>query len=478
MTNTPSLRKLRALLLTTTIAIGLTTVSVFDSASAGFSGIEVNYQVFGPDFAAVGDALTLELFDSNGALVPGCNSSVGNGSGTRLLSCNTGVLSNGQTYTLGVDTVDAAYFVSYASCSQSDREMLDTSDFPDAVVAFNGGFESCQVQISQTPTLYIDKVTTGGPLGASDFTLEIYDDSGALVPITPAVVDPDDALCTIPITNGLQESADSLLDPSICAAIVLEPGSYTMGEILPDYGYDESSLSCVSTSPVIVEILPSPAFDFTHGEFGSDTLCTLTNDYITQVVTADIVVENDSGGTATGADFTIEVFQAGSLVASGVDPAPNDPTASFVSDPLPIGDYTFGISGPEGYETTIDVTIEEVDVATEQLPSPAADFTLSRTQTAAALLTVNDPLQATTTTSTTTTTTVAPTTTTTTVAPSTAPAATDAPTTAAPTTAAPVTTVRPTTQLPATGSTSSTLLLLGLALFALGSGTILTARRS
>jgi LPXTG-motif cell wall-anchored protein len=177
-----------------------------------------------------------------------------------------------------------------------------------------------------------------------------------------------------------------------------------------------------------------------------DVHCTLANEYFTQTVTADINVVNDDGGTAQGSAFTIEVYDASNtLVAEGVDPEPGtgNASASFV---LPVGSYSFGVNGPAGYTATVVVVQEEL--AQARIDDPSAAFTLSRSVTAPAVITADDP----------------------------APLATTTTSTVAPTTAAP-TTVDPNAVLPATGTTSSTILMLALAAFFLGSGTVLVTRR-
>jgi LPXTG-motif cell wall-anchored protein len=169
---------------------------------------------------------------------------------------------------------------------------------------------------------------------------------------------------------------------------------------------------------------------------------------VSQIVSADIVVANDDNGTATGADFTIEVYDTGgTLVASGPDPEPGTGNASaeFV---LAAGNYTFGVSGPAGYVTAVVVTI--VPAAAEIIDDASAQFTLTPGEVVSAVLTADD---------------IAPATTTTTT-----------------TTLAPTTTQGPTTTaigvLPATGNDqSSTLALVAAMLVLLGAGTLLVTRR-
>jgi LPXTG-motif cell wall-anchored protein len=448
-------------------ALAIITAFGFSTATAVEAGdvngaVDITYHFSGGDDALVAAGTAGgELFDGSGLqLTAHCSDMPETGDQSNAQFTTRCSNLTPQSYTIGVTDIDG-YFVEHARCNANTLQKA--IDHPGASFDLEtGSFAACDILLAPNPTLYIDKLTTGnGPLGASDFTLEIYDDQGVLIPITPAIVDPVDAQCSFELQQDLlQLDASSLTDPSICAAVQLPPGDYTLGEVLPEYGYAESSLICENErveGPV--KILASPEFDFSHGQFGGDTLCTLTNDYVTQTVSADIEVINDGDGTATGADFTIEVFDnTGMVVASGLDPEPGTGNAS-VEFVLPIGPYTFGVEGPEGYVSTVVITAVPVEVPGKVIEGSAAMFTLSPIQTVAAVITADDPAVVATTT-TTTTTTAAPTTTT------------------APTTAAPTTTDSPTAELPATGSSSSNLMLLAFALLALGGGTVLVTRRS
>lgn len=473
------------------------------------NGVRVRYQVQGGDDPdAAGDALEFKLFEEGGDEVTGC---VAAGSGS-LRSC---LFEDSQAgpgvYVLGLSNVDNAYWLRAIGCSgavvapRADRNSRDVSPdevnfkvFGNAYFTYNPGDPvECTLFFRPKPILYIDKVVdnsaaaaTASTLDARDFTIEIYDDGGELVP-TGSIVDPDDAQC-----------APSLPSNALCAAVHLANGNFTMGEVLPEYGYEATDLSC--TTPLAgknsIEILPTPGFAFTHSNVQGteETLCTLTNQYVSQTVRADIDIINDSGRTATGADFIIEVFDSsGNLVASGIDPEPGNGNTS-VEFILPIGPYTFGVDGPDGYDTSATVTPTGQPAGIEIIDT-GADFTLTRTQGAVAIIRANDQAATTTTTTATTTTTTVPTTTTaipTTTVPTTAmtatvptttatsPTTTTAPTTIAPTTAAPTTTTRaqapPTRILPATGSnttSTSPLVLLALVLITLGGGVLVGARR-
>ncbi len=440
MDTTRTLHRTGRLLLATLATIGIATVSVGGTASAGNTQGQAILNVTYLMPAAVGqsaaDALEPELFlsgsdisDTASRCTESDTATPELGSLTMELNCN---LEPGREHVIGVDMLPPDHYVAFVSCR---TPLVDEAiDLPDASLTPDPfTITDCDVFIEPFPTVYIDKVTTGdGPLDSTDFTLEIYDDAGTLVDGT--VADPSTDVCSL-----------SDRDDTKCAAVTLPPGDYALGEVLPDYGYDLSSASCIAEVPG--ERFPSPIGEFTHGEFGADTYCAITNEYLTQTVTADLVVVNDDGGTATGADFTIEVFDnSGTKVAEGPDPEPGTGNASAEFD-LPIGDYTFGVAGPAGYTSSAVVTPVDVAVATEIIET-GADFTTTRTQSAAGVITVDDPPAATTTTTTTTTT-------------------------------LPATTTTITATLPETGSSSQLpMMLIALAFLGLGGAAIITTRRT
>ncbi|MFN3257156.1 MAG: hypothetical protein ACE37B_15830 [Ilumatobacter sp.] len=452
----------RAAAILAMIAAGVGFVGVADTVEAGEPTeasidliVEVSPFRVDPDSAAAGDALTLQLTDE-GTPVAGC---IPSGAGAeRRLTCgeNTASLQDGGTYSLEVLGISPGYYVSTVECLANETPIVTPDELPIDVTFQSGADVTCFVEIERGPVLYIDKVVSGGPLGSSDFPLEIYDADGALVE-TGAITDPSNDVCSF---EPLIQLPPGLIDTDLCAGVRLAPGTYTLGEVLPDYGYEAVFVTCEIDSQGGREVLPSPAFDVTHGEIPfADTLCTLRNEYVTELVRADIEIVNDSGGSATGADFTIEVYDsAGTIVASGVDPAPGVGNASFEAV-LPIGAYTFGVAGPEGYEASATVTPVVDDDQTEVIDDASAQFSLSRDLGVAGVIVVDDQVAPTTTTTTTTTTTVAP-------------------TTAAPTTAAPTTTI--VMLLPETGQSDSMLplMLVALLLIGFGGAAIASTRRT
>ncbi len=133
------------------------------------------------------------------------------------------------------------------------------------------------------------------------------------------------------------------------------------------------------------EKLRSPAFDFVHSPKAPDTYCTITNTYVTDTIDVDLVVVNDSGRAANGAEFLIEVYDnTGAIVATAADPGTGNASATFT---LPIDPYTLGFSGPDGYDGTAEVTADERPRA--QIAGPGAQFTIADFLTTA-IVTVKD----------------------------------------------------------------------------------------
>lgn len=465
------------------------------------NGVRIKYQVTGGDDPdAAGAALEFHLFEEGGAAAEPC---VEQGSGAVRSCLYEDSVAGPGTYVLGVANIDNAYWLRALGCGgavvadRADREAravgvneVNFKVFGNAYFSYRDGQPvECTLFLRAKPNVYIDNVVDNSAaapgtatLSANDFAIEIYDDDGMLVS-TGAITDPDDAQCS----SALQSDA-------VCASVNLADGDFTMGAVPLDYGYELIGLDCTVLGDAgdARAALPSPDFDFSHSNSSGneETRCTLTHEYVSQTVTADLVVTNDSGRTAAGDEFTIQVFDvSGNVVASGVDPEPGTGNASaeFV---LPIGPYTFGVDGPEGYEASASIMPRGVD---QLAISTGADFTLTRTQGATGVIGVDDLIIPPTTTTATTTTTI---TTTTTVALATA-TTTVALTTTAPTTtptvvlpATPEATVAPTSNdaptstitslLPATGSSSSqtlSMLLIALALMVLGGGAVVATRR-
>ncbi len=302
----------------------------------------------------------------------------------------------------------------------------------------------------QEPTregsFYLDTVVVGGTATPGDFSYTV----GGVGPI----VDTSAGTCSAGATLSVGSNCSS--------PVTLPEGTYSVVAANVAASYVQTGLSCTTNN------------DGSFAETGSSavigsltiTVCTITYTYVTQQIGVDVVVINDDGGTATAADVIVRLLDSGgNEVASGTDPEEGTGNAMLIFT-VPLGDYTVVAAGPADYTIDIATTIIERpgDLAT-------STFSVTNSQTANLVVTINDP---------------APTTTTTEPPASTdppantdPPASTAAPTTAAPTTAAPA--VLPASgDLPATGATDETvpIALIALLLLGLGGGAVLAARRT
>ncbi|MFK7919714.1 MAG: hypothetical protein AB8G14_16685 [Ilumatobacter sp.] len=495
-------------------AIGVVGLIAPTTASAGDfqPTVTINTQYVMTEFSQEqADALDPQLF-LDGSDISGvdslCTESAQAGPGpggsdlNKVLNCSVNAGSQ-EAYTITAASVASEAYITRTTCFDPQAnpiaEVTGSAPLTFTPVPQGQGSYECFVNMQLKPLLHIDKVIadTGdglGPLTVSDFEIELYDDADELVPDLQ-IIDPSSDQCTVTSggpggpggpgggeivfvqPNGAlvapQGAVASAVSSDICAEVGLAPGEYTFGEILPTYGYVADGLSCESEFLGELQAnaqLPTDDFGVDFAPSSSqEWVCTLSNTYVTEFLTADIVVVNANGGTAQASDFSIEVVDSGdNVVGSQTDPEPGTGNASAQFE-LPIGPYTLRATGPDGYDVT--VSVETSSIETRAVAAPGA-FRLDPGTAAVALVTVSDQLVATTTT----TTTVAPTTTTATT--TTAPTTTAPTTTAAPTTAAP--TSQPTTLLPETGTNeqrTTTMLLLALGMLLIGGGAVLATRR-
>lgn len=300
-------------------------------------------------------------------------------------------------YQLGLSELPPGYSIANAYCYSmgygDDFDLItdpETVEFqvypgPDGLPTVN-----CQIYLMGPPTVYVEHVVNGGPADTTDFTTQLFDDGGSMVGESS---DPSAEFCEAsfpdkqeprvlgPIYFGPTFAAD------VCGAIVAAPGeNYTVGAVLPDYGY-EADIDCDQETPgfnnFLMERVVSDLDTFDHPTSLDDyeSLCQLTATYYTQTIEVDVVVDNTLGGSSTGSDIRVEVYdQDGLLVDSGFDPAPNSTSAS-AEFTLPIGDYTIGASGPAGYTFSATVSVVEIALG-EIIDDPSADLTLTSQQTA------------------------------------------------------------------------------------------------
>jgi LPXTG-motif cell wall-anchored protein len=368
----------------------------------------------------------------------------------------------GGDYQLGLSALPDGYEIDFAYCGPIGIRNIELIEPAVGFSVYNDEFglpsATCEIYIVGPPTVYVEHVVDGGPADTTDFTTQLFDGTGALAGES-SDPSPDFCMGGYILGDRVTEALPPSVVADVCGAIVVPAEvAYSVGAVLPDYGY-EATADCSAEPPFLGFLNERIASDLTTVEppypQSNASLCVLTATYYEQTITVDVNVDNSAGGTSSdGSDIEVEVYdQDGTLVDSGFDPAPNSASAS-AEFTLPIGDYTIGVSGPDGYVFTVAITVEENDVTSSAVPveiidDPSANLSLTSQQTAAVeLLATGQPAP-------TTTTTVAPT------------------TTAGPTTTA----VGAGGLLPATGQSSTTDNLAWWALGLLGAG-LLIARAS
>ena len=319
-------------------------------------------------------------------------------------------------YQLGLDGVAETVTEISAECSGRiefeviDHPIFGTTDFTKTVDAPI----SCYIDLQTPPDILLDIVMTGdGPHPTDEPIIELYDGEGGLIGM---FADPAEAECEPPelLFGDVARLTEVFVQPfpgsgvfTDCAVTAQAAGDYVIGlGDLPNGYVPDGPATC---EPFEVFYDNEPLADgggaFTHGPElqgpPTGTHCTIPLRYVEVTVTADVVVMNDDGdGASDGSDFIVEVFAAdggtvGALVDSKPDPAPNDDSqsAEFI---LPLGEYTFGISGPAGYETSVVVSV--LVEATEAFPDGAGDFTALEGQQVSASIMADDIATTTTTT--------------------------------------------------------------------------------
>jgi hypothetical protein len=362
------------------------------------------------------------------------------------------------TYDLGLDGILPSGYVSTAECydlladaERAPERFVDPT--VQALVSEATPLWRCSIRVAPAPNVYVDKLVfdeSADPAEPGDFTLELYDDSGALV---GTAVDTDPASCG---------------DDDVTHCAVFErvmPGTYSLGETTVQ-GYGATIVGCRG------RVMPTDRFPNASGEFvhgiDADTMCSIVNEPGTASIKVSKVVDNESGSASAGpADFTLELFDdQRQLVATGVCPADG---VDCIATTLPNGRYYVGESGPDGYMTSVvcDITPGDDPVPPEQpdeiIDTPSAAFDVSLGGEADCTVTNV-------------------------AAPSTSTTSTSTPTTAGPTEpSAPTSTIVSTTAfdagsatLPATGTSSGTnrsIAVMALTLMGIGGAMVVVRRR-
>ncbi len=116
--------------------------------------------------------------------------------------------------------------------------------------------------------------------------------------------------------------------------------------------------------------------------------CTIENQVTS--LTLNKIVVNNSGGTATGADFPLTAMSGEATILSGPDPAPNDP-ATGLSALVAGGTYALSeATGPKGYAAS-EWTCVVTDAAGATSTTTGASVTLPEFGSADCTITNDDP---------------------------------------------------------------------------------------
>lgn len=303
------------------------------------------------------------------------------------------------TYDLGFPSTPSNYYLdSYCYQGGGIEEVLPGEQ--NSVTVEAGVEYTCEIRL-RTNMVLVDKyleAPEGVETGVDEFVIELYDDTGAMV---GSATDPDPAEC------------GSLGDylSGACGIIEVLDGEYFLGEADGVMGFMPVDWGCSDIRDVALEVFDASGESdlsvFSDGEGNEVFTCGVLNAYYESAITVTKTVVNDDGGTSTPSAWTMELYDnADALVATGVC---DDTTGVCIDGDFPIGDYTVGQTGPDGYTHTINVT--SLFLPTERIDDPAAEFTVERFAEYSVEVVSDDVTTTTSSTTTTTTTTVAPTTT-------------------------------------------------------------------
>ncbi len=379
------------------------TSSAGDVTLAGL--VNVSVSATGANALEVLEGATVELYDSDDALLPGApctTTSDPEESPTSVLQAQWSVqcIAEFGTYTIGIDGVPAGSLISAFCFGGNQQGEMIENGIPEFTIGRADA--ECSINID-LPTVFIDKEVQGASV--SDFDLEVYGEGGALA---ATANDPEQAFCLD--DDGFINLGDF---GGECATVQLPAGSYQLGESGP-VGFLPTAVWCRSN--VLEERFPDGV-----GEFQLSTdfqtigaalfvYCRIVNEPFDGRVVVDKVVVNDDGGTATPDDFTAEVFREGDgMLQTSGDCAAD---GSCINTEVPIGPYRIGETGPDGYDATvacvvtvepdppsIDTQVPNGDVSvTEAIPGADAAFEIEPFGEVTCTITNDDRPQPTTTT--------------------------------------------------------------------------------
>ena len=374
---------------------GISTLGVAASAEAGVpqGQVRVSVQIVG-EAAADGLNTAVEIYDNGVLDTADCDEFAEPAAQDNdvYVTFTTGcLLEPGTDYSLGLNPLPAGY-EAIVSCGQpvaNERIVDEGNSFSIEI----GHITNCWVALGANMAVLTKEVVVpleGGPetpAAPGDFTLEVYDAEGAMYASGSVASSPE---------------CDWLLGSEgvPCFYTDLESGDYSFGEV-PVLGYSGVVTECVG------DVGPDERFDDSSNEtvtvdpspFGRWFMCDVRNTYAEGEITLTKTLINDDGGTATMGDFTLELYEGGTMIDSGVCAA----DGSCLTGTYPVGSYTVGETGPDGYTRTVS---QEVLVPTEELAEAEAQIELGPFEQVTVNVESDD-----TPTTTTTTTTLAPTTT-------------------------------------------------------------------
>ncbi|MFP5487223.1 MAG: SpaA isopeptide-forming pilin-related protein, partial [Acidimicrobiia bacterium] len=202
-------------------------------ASAGVAvangDVDVTIRVFGGPADDVLAGLTFELYQGGSKIAdPGCDPFAAGTESDPVFAVSSSTCTPGDgEFQVGLDGVPPQYST-FATCTTPSVNEAITDGTPTFTLGSNLPGVVCTIDV-RAATLAIDKVVVGGDATVADFEFEVYDGDGALIELDP-IVDPDAALCE-----------ETLGD---CVLVGLPFGEYTLGEVVPAYGYAVTDVEC------------------------------------------------------------------------------------------------------------------------------------------------------------------------------------------------------------------------------------------
>ena len=345
---------------------GISTLGVAASADAGVpqGQVRVSVQIVG-EAAADGLDTAVEIYDNGVLDTADCDQLAEPAAQDNdvYVTFATGcALEAGTDYSIGLNPLPAGY-EALVSCGQpvANEQIVDDGNSFSIEI---GHITNCWVSLGANMAVLTKEVVVPledgpeTPAAPEDFMLEVYDGDGEL--------HATGSVATSPECDWLLDSTDVP-----CFYTDLESGDYSFGEQQVQ-GYFGRVTGCQS------EFGPDERFDDVLNEtvtvdpdpFGRWFVCNVQNTYAEGEITLTKTLVNDDGGTATMGDFTLELYDGdGTMVDSGVCAA----DGSCVDGTYPIGSYTVGESGPDGYTRTVT---QQVVVPTEQLTEAEAQIEL------------------------------------------------------------------------------------------------------